>query len=750
MPHTTNINTDWQFHEGDAPELRQQARRGRAVTLPHNAVDLPYNHADQTAYQRRYTYQKLIRPDPAWDGQEVTLRFDAVMADARIYLNGTEIAAHKDGYTPIHARLTDRLRPGDNLLTVVLDGTENPEIPPFGGQIDYLTYAGIYRDAWIEVAPALSIAGAKVETPDVLAAEKTVHAVVTLANACDQEIEGRITAELIDRGGRTVATATVPVSEARVAIDLAGLKDIALWDVKDPALYTLSLVLETAHGRDGWSTQFGFRSVDFTTDGFRLNGKPLKIRGLNRHQSFPHVGYALPRAAQERDAEIVRYELGCNTVRSSHYPPSPWFLDHCDRIGLLVLEEIPGWQHIGGSVWKAESVRNVERMIRRDWNHPSVIMWGVRINESPDDHAFYAKTNRVARALDTTRPTGGIRCIAESEFLEDVYTMNDFVLGSHELGGNRCRTPLRPQREVTGLGHDVPYLVTEYNGHMFPTKSTDNELRQNEHVLRHLEVMDAAYGDSAVAGCIGWCAFDYNTHADFGSGDGICYHGVMDMYREPKFAAYAYASQTEPSERVVMEPVTHYARGERNIGGIFPLIVLTNCDEVEIRYAGTAPRRIKPDREAFPDLPHPPVIIDRKHFTDAELGEWGERWETTALTGYLDGAAVAECLLPERKIPSALEIAPDWTAMAPKGDCLRVMVRALDQAGRKLPYFSEPIEVEVSGAARRLGPALLAMQGGSVGFWIESSGREGPVELQITSQRFGRQSVGLLSKEDAG
>lgn len=165
-------------------------------------------------------------------------------------------------------------------------------------------------------------------------------------------------------------------------------------------------------------------------------------------------------------------------------------------------------------------------------------------------------------------PWGSIRCIAESEFLEDVYTMNDFVLGSHELGGNRGRTPLRPRREVTGLGHDVPYLVTEYNGHMFPTKSTDNELRQNEHVLRHLEVMDAAYGDSAVAGCIGWCAFDYNTHADFGSGDGICYHGVMDMYREPKFAAYAYASQTEPSERVVMEPVTHYARGERNIGGI--------------------------------------------------------------------------------------------------------------------------------------------------------------------------------------
>lgn len=504
MSTTLNINADWQFHAGDAPALQYLPVPGRPVRLPHNAVDLPFNYVDETGYQRPFTYQRIITADPAWQGQEVTLRFDAAMANARVYLNGQQIAAHRDGYTPFRARLTGCLRDGENLVTVVLDGSENPEIPPFGGQIDYLTYAGIYRDVWLEIAAPLSIGSVKVETPDVLADRKSVHAVVTLENPQGLTPSGKLTASLTDGAGDLIAVVSAAVTGPEVIVDFDELKDIALWDTKSPALYRLDLTLTTPAGQDSSSTTFGFRSIEFTPKGFFLNGEYLKLRGLNRHQSFPYIGYALPRAAQERDAEIVKYELGCNTVRSSHYPPSPWFLDHCDRIGLLVLEEIPGWQHIGGDAWKAELVRNVERMIRRDWNHPSVIMWGVRINESKDDHAFYTATNRLARALDSTRPTGGIRCITDSEFLEDVYTMNDFILGADELGGNRGRTPLRPQQETTGLKHDVPYMVTEFNGHMFPTKSFDNELRLDEHVRRHLEVLNASYGDTSSSGAIGW------------------------------------------------------------------------------------------------------------------------------------------------------------------------------------------------------------------------------------------------------
>jgi beta-galactosidase len=537
---------------------------------------------------------------------------------------------------------------------------------------------------------------------------------------------------LRDPAGAAIATASAAAS-ACTRIEMHDLDGIALWDLATPNLYTLELTF----GDDTLATRFGFRDARFTPEGFRLNGRPLKLRGLNRHQSFPYVGYALGRAAQERDAEILKYQLHLNIVRTSHYPQSPWFLDHCDRIGLLVFEEIPGWQHIGGAAWKAESVENVRRMITRDWNHPSIVLWGVRINESQDDHDFYAETNRVAHETDATRQTGGVRYITESELIEDVYTMNDFILGNEELGGNRPRTALRPIRETTGLDRPVPYLITEYGGHMYPTKTYDQEQRQNEHVRRHLEVLNAAYGDPGVAGAIGWCAFDYNTHKDFGSGDRICHHGVMDMFREPKFAAYVYASQCEPSEEVVLEPVTFWARGERNIGGVFPLIVLTNCDEVEITYGDNAPKRLAADRDAFPHLPHAPVIFDRSHFSEEDLGRWGMQWRDVAFTGFVGGKAVKTVRFTASPVASRLEVIPDARPVR-AGDSVRVMARALDQNGHKLPFLFAPVEVTVDGAARLIGPKLLSLRGGAVGFWITAGlSARGPVRVTVRSERLG-------------
>jgi beta-galactosidase len=128
------------------------------------------------------------------------------------------------------------------------------------------------------------------------------------------------------------------------------------------------------------SRTVGFREAVFTDHGFSLNGKVIKLRGLDRHQTFPFAGQAMPGRVQRKDADILRKNLHCNIVRTSHYPQSRHFLDRCDEIGLLVLEEIPGWQHIGDEKWKEVSIDNVGRMIRRDWNHPSIILWGVRIN----------------------------------------------------------------------------------------------------------------------------------------------------------------------------------------------------------------------------------------------------------------------------------------------------------------------------------------------------------------------------------
>ena len=725
-----DFNSGWLFEGKDS------------VRLPHNAVELPFSYFDEKVYQRVFTYEKRFAADPAWQGREVSVVFDGAMANAKVSLNGEEIAAHKDGYTSFEARLTGNLRDGENVLTVTIDGSENPDIPPFGGQIDYLTYAGLYREAWLRVTSDIYVGNGKVETPNALAAQKSVRARIDVANPQNLPLSGTLLATLSDASGKTLVTTDATIAGPTVDLAFDALTGIELWDIDNPALYTLAVSIDTASGQDEAKFRFGFRSAEFTTEGFKLNGKALKLRGLNRHQSFPYVGYALGKSAQERDAEILKRELKLNMVRTSHYPQSHYFLDRCDELGLLVFEEIPGWQHIGGESWKDESVENVRRMITRDWNHPSIVIWGVRINESGDDHDFYVRTNALARELDPTRPTGGVRYITDSEMLEDVYTMNDFILGNEELGGNRPRTPLRPQQEVTGLDRVVPYMITEYGGHMYPTKSWDQEQRQAEHVLRHLEVMNAAYGDPQIAGCIGWCAFDYNTHKDFGSGDRICHHGVMDMFREPKFAAYAYISQCDPSDEVILKPVTFWARGERNIGGVLPLIILTNCEEVELRYGNNPPKRFRPDRDAFPFLPHAPVIIKREHLTDEELGLWGMSWEDATITGFVDGQPAKSLDFVSDPVAHALEVVPDTTELGAFGDTTRVMVRALDQSGKKLPFFSEPVSITVSGAAERLGPGLVPLRAGSTGFWLRSTGA-GPITVTVTSERLGRAEATL-------
>ncbi|NBZ88971.1 glycoside hydrolase family 2 protein [Stagnihabitans tardus] len=719
----TDFNDDWLFEGRDR------------VRLPHNAVELPFSYFDEKAYWRPFTYSKSFQSDPAWEGREVTLRFDGAMANTVVRLNGEIIATHADGYTPFTARLTGRLVPGTNHLSVMVDGTENPAIPPFGNVIDYLTYAGIYREVWLQVTTPVFIKNVKIETPDIASprAEITAHLSAP---------EGEVLAVLRDAQGNEVArTSAQAALETRLTLDAPGA---ALWSVETPALYTLDLTLTTGAGQDTLSTRFGFRKVEFTAEGFRLNGKPIKLRGLNRHQSFPYIGYALGKSAQVKDAEIIKHELRCNIVRTSHYPQSKYFLDACDELGLMVFEEIPGWQHIGDRAWQKASVENVRAMITRDWNHPSIVIWGVRINESQDNHDFYRETNAVAHALDRTRPTGGVRYITDSELLEDVYTMNDFILGNEEQGGNRPRTPLRPQQEVTGLDHPVPYMITEYGGHMYPTKSNDQEQRQAEHVIRHLEVLNAMYGDPQIAGAIGWCAFDYNTHKDFGSGDRICHHGVMDMFREPKFAAYAYASQSEPEEGAVLQPVTFWARGERNIGGVLPLLILTNCDEVELRYGAHPPKRVKPDRERFPHLPHPPVIVDNRIFTKDELGLWGMKWEAGTVTGFVNGKQVAQTHFASDPVATKLDVAPDATRIGPH-DSLRVMVRALDQTGHKLPFFPEPVSITVTGPARRIGPGFVPLRAGSTGFWLQAHGA-GEITVTVSNDRLGTVVTQIISE----
>jgi beta-galactosidase len=425
----------------------------------------------------------------------------------------------------------------------------------------------------------------------------------------------------------------------------------------------------------------------------------------------------------------LRNSLHCNIVRTSHYPQSRHFLDCCDEIGLLVLEEIAGWQHIGNEEWKKVAIDNVGRMIRRDWNHPAIVLWGVRINESKDDHDFYMRTNALAHALDDSRQTGGIRTFQESEFLEDVFTLNDF--------GFPLKKPNHPR-----------YLNTEFVGHTFPTKTTDDDERQREHTLRHARIHNQLASDPQYAGGIGWCAFDYNTHDNFGAGDRICYHGVTDIFREPKPAAGFYKSQCDPADEIVLEPAFHWANSDESTR-FTKAVVCSNCDHLKCyvreRSLESNPWKLvaelDPERVEFDHLTYPPFVLD---LTKIDLHQFEFPWGDLRIDGFIRGKQVISKSLSgsgaDRKFTLS---ADDRTLNADGADTTRVVLRVTDEFDAIRTYANDPITFTLSGPAEIIGDNPFALIGGTGAIWIRAKETAGAVRLAAKHPRLGTQTIEL-------
>ncbi len=736
MKRTNLFNRGWvykpSFDDAYIHSTNHANEGFESIVIPHTNLELPFNYFDETSYQFISTYAKTFDFDPAWSGKKVYLDFGAVMLYAEVYLNGTFLTSHKGGYTPFSADLTDALTTGSNTVVVKVDSTERNDIPPFGHVVDYLAYGGIYRDVSLRVVDLVHISNIKVEAQNVLEASKRsmtvdVHLANTALSSDNVELEVKLLDnETVVAKANTTHTLTKNADEL-VTLSIDALSSIELWSVDSPKLYQVEVTLASDAAKDTFTTRFGFREAVFTTEGFLLNGETVYITGLNRHQSYPYVGYAMPERAQVEDADVMKYELGLNLARTSHYPQSVAFLDRCDEIGLLVFTELPGWQHIGDEDWQKTAILSMEEMIKRDWNHPSVILWGTRINESIDNHDFYTETNRIAREMDKTRQTGGVRYHTNSELLEDVYTMNDF-----NMGHTPESAPLREPRVVTGLDHDVPYMVTEYNGHMYPTKKQDGEERQHEHTLRHAKVVDAGKAHKNISGTIGWCAFDYNTHKDFGSADKICYHGVMDMYRQPKFAANAYRSQIDPKVKPVLEAITVFSRGDKAGGAVVPIMVMTNCDYLMLEINGQNRGPYYPDRENFKGLDHPPV------FVRDTLGEWGFTWDDAKFTGYVDGEVVVERTYLASPTPDSLVAkAASSELISSEYDATRVDIHLLDSAGNRLHYTDQVVELEIEGPAGIIGPHLRTITGGTTAVWVKSLANDEQGTARLTVKAAG-------------
>ncbi len=804
------LNDGWRFAEQFKPELSEENFDDSiltAVRLPHTCRETPYNYFDEHLYQMVSGYRRVIAVPKEWRGQRVLLTIDGAAHESEVFVNGKKVGEHHCGYTAFTLDLTDVLAYGkENVLAVRVDSNETLNIPPFGYVIDYMTYGGIYRDVYLEIKPEHYLSDVFLKTQFALDGEKETSrdAVLISELSLSKYTEGLSVRQSIrplgvmsgkrrrddadvDGAFRVIGEQSITAEQEEVRFAVGAVE---LWDTEKPNLYEVKTEL-LAGGEviDEKRIRIGFRRAEFRADGFYLNGKKFKIRGLNRHQSYPYVGYAMPESMQRWDADVLKKELGLNAVRTSHYPQSHYFLDRCDELGLLVFTEIPGWQHIGDEEWKKQAITNVEDMVVQYRNHTSIVLWGVRINESQDDDDFYRRTNEAAHRLDDTRPTGGVRAHKKSSLLEDVYTYNDFV---HDGKAAGCE----PKRKVTS-DPGKPYLVSEYNGHMYPTKAFDWEEHRAEHALRHANVLDAVGAQEDIAGSFGWCMFDYNTHKDFGSGDRICYHGVLDMFRNPKLAAVIYASQQE--EEPVLELSSSMDIGEHPGCNRGKTYIFTNADSVRMYKNDRFIKEYKKEDSPYRNLAHGPLLIDdfvgtaiaegekftpkqaaivkkilndtalygigglpkstylraaglilRYHmgFGDAVtlynkyIGDWGGTSTTYRFEAIKDGAVV-KTITKEPMTQIHLEARADHLELTEQHsyDVAAVRIRTMDEHDNLLSFYEDAVLLETEGPIEIIGPKVLPLRGGMGGTFVRTTGESGKAALLIHSDQVGTKRI---------
>jgi beta-galactosidase len=749
-----SLNTNWLFggqYMAGAESSFYDDSEFALVTLPHTVTPLSWRNWNPSDWQQVWIYRRHFNGGPLVSsrrpGNRIIVEFDGVMVNATVVINDRPVSTHQGGYLPFTAELTGHVSSGNNLLAVLVDANCMPVPPMSYGRgpttVDFFQPGGIYRDVRLRVLPQAFLSDLFALPADVLGPQPRVDVECTIDSALPTHAEGSLLVELYD-GARVVASRATPVSLDTAGItttklSLTDLRDIVLWSTDNPKLYTVQATLAfPGVGTHVRSRRIGFREASFTDDGFYLNGERLQLFGLNRHQLYPYAGMAMPARVQRKDAEILKQELNCNMVRCSHYPQSPHFLDACDELGLLVWEEAPGWHNVSAAPsWQNLVVQNVRDMVTRDRSRPSVVIWGTRLNETPDLPGLWSATRQAAAQLDGSRPSSGAMARHQvTGWDEDVYAYNDYT-HNHTAVEALLRPPL------TGL----PYLVTEAVGvdelkpHHFAW--TDSPAQLAEQAILHGEAHSLARSEPGYSGLLAWAAFDYASPEGLDP-ESLKYAGVADTFRVPKFGAAIYQSQLDPSVRPVIVPVFFW-----ELAGVFPIqepasTIASNCERLEIFVGGAHVASVLPVPATSPygHLAYPPFLVKlpaRVPRTKPEL----------MIEGYVGGQQVTELRMSSDPAGDTLALAADdATIVADGSDATRAVFRAADEYGNLRRYLAGQVTLTLSGPATLIGdnPFAFGAYGGLGAVWIRSlPGQTGTITLSASMPELGQAQVQVRS-----
>ncbi|QDT68675.1 Beta-galactosidase [Planctomycetes bacterium MalM25] len=679
-----NLNLDWRYHRGDAGEAAATSgyddSAWEAAVLPHtyaltsiNLDDSPDDqyqltfHRDLSWYRRNFTCR-------AKAGQRVFLEFEGAHQITDLWVNGQHLGQHATGgYTPFHFEITEHVVPGENVVAVRLDNRVNEEVPPDGDRRDYILFGGLYRDVRLVVTDPLRItfpweardAGVRITTPSVSPRSATVTVETTVENAGPEPHACRVVTRVADPEGRVVeklVSRPVAVEPGRTHtfVQTGGVTEgLRLWSCDDPNLYHVHTTIESGGDAiDQAVNPLGFRWFNYhPREGFLLNGEPIELIGVNRHQQIPYMGDAVPDNLHRADA-IKFKRAGVNVVRLAHYPHDDEFLNACDRLGMLVAEEAPTWIEVGPPLWMDRLERATRVMIRNHRNHPSVWCWGGGVNH----RGPIARLHYTAKEEDPTR-----------------ITMSNSTLWTGPTHSG-----------VTDL-----YSVMDYRGARVPEGEPLFAMEHSGSIdaRGHQAIVSRYKADPARIGLALWAAhdgFSFKKRDKQYPNLSVWSAALWDPFRHPKPAYHWYQAE------LTDEPMVYIPddRAQRDDG----VTVFTNCDEVELRVAGQERTRLKP-ATSDKHLKAPPLLFPV---------EW-LRGEAVAV-GYSNGEPVAE---HRRRIPEAahhLELTIDTDGFGGAADGSSVLyayATVVDQHGAVIPGDTPPVSFTVGGPAEIIGDASI-------------------------------------------
>ena len=725
---TLNFNIGWKFHKGDVvgaenPSLDDSGWED--AHIPHTMEYATYHFPSSydSFYRGIGWYRKHFTVPSGYNGRRVYIEFEGVMTVTDVWVNGDYMGKHYGGYTPFTFDITDSIIWGssNNVIAVKVDNTYQTDVPPEGintGKPDYALFGGLYRDVYLVFTDNLHIqdpvyagnngGGIFVTYPSVSSASATVNVKTWVYSASATSRDCTLVTTIADANNEIVATiqssSPIGANTTHEFEQNTVVSNPNLWSPSNPYLYTVyTTVRDGSTPVDDYKTRIGIRSILFDYDtGFYINGEHLKLIGSCRHQTWPFVGSAVPNSAHYRDAKMMK-DGGMNFVRLSHYTHDPSFYDAADELGFLLWDEIPSWQGPSSDpVWRERNYQNMRDMIRRNRNHPSVIIYA-GINEGSQDTAMEIILNDIAHLLDPTRYTSMARNYNTSNNIYDVY-------------GRNYGHSSNPDSSTDG------FVESEYSGWMNPCHRYDSDTQNVSFAETYENVVEAHNDRPWVAGGTGWCMFDYQTPFTYQNKweDGVAYHGAVDLFRIPKFAYYFYQSQRDPNKPMIFIANYWTLSSPTNVK------VYSNCEQVELFINDVSQGLQSPD---IRNLDHPPFTFSVS-FQPGKL----------RADGLIGGQVVASHTVRTPGATTALHLEADPPMIAADGsDFARVIISVVDSNGTVIRNASNTVDLSVTS-----GPGILIggnpdtsppldIEGGMFAVLVQSTLTAGTIAVTATS-----------------